>query len=317
MKIVLMEPLSISPEELNSLGDNFRNAGHEFISYDDKTTDESELIQRGNDADVLIIANNPLPGAVISELKNLKMISVAFVGIDHVDVEACKARDIRICNAAGYCTHAVAELAIGLTLSVLRNIPKCDQATRVSGTRAGLVGNEFYGKTFGIIGTGEIGLRTAEIAKVFGCKLKAYSRTEKDAAKDLGIEYVSLEELLKTSDIVSLHTPLTAGTKHLLHKDNIKLMKPTSILINTARGPIVNSADLAEALNNGTIAGAGLDVFDIEPPLMDSDPLANAKNTVVAPHVAFATKESMLRRASIVFDNVLLWIEGTPQKVML
>jgi D-3-phosphoglycerate dehydrogenase len=244
------------------------------------------------------------------------MISVAFVGVDHVDMKTCKKRNILVSNAADYCTHAVAELAIGLTLSVLRNIPRCDERTRKYQTKDGLIGNELYGKTFGVLGTGAIGIKTALLAKAFGCHVIAYSRTEKQSLKDQGITYVSLDELLRTSDILSLHTPLTDQTKGLIDKEALDKMKPTSILINTARGPIVDNKHLSDCLRNKKIAGAGIDVFDIEPPLTTNDVLTTNENTVLTPHVAYATKESIFRRANIVFENIKKWSEGTPQNVM-
>lgn len=310
MKIVLMEPLAISKEDLSKFEDRLIQAGHSFMAYDSKTTQVDELISRACDADAIIIANNPLPGAAIDGMKNLKFISVAFVGIDHVDLETCQQRNIEIANAAGYCTDAVAELAIGLTLSVLRNIPRCDQATRAYQSKHGLVGFEMSGKTFGILGTGAIGIKTALIAKAIGCKVIAYSRTKKISLMDLGIEYVSFEDLLKESDILSLHTPLTPETKGLIGEKELNLMKPSALLINTARGPIVDSMALYTALNNKTIAGAGLDVFDIEPPLNDKALVLSLDHCVFTPHVAYATKESMVRRADFVFENILEWTQG-------
>lgn len=310
MNIVLMEPLAISNEDLQIFEKKIIDQGHNFIAYDEKTTSVDELIKRGKDADAIIIANNPLPGLAIDGMTKLKFISVAFVGIDHIDQETCKSRHIDIANAAGYCNEAVAELAIGLTLSVLRNIPKCDLATRASSTKDGLVGFEMSGKTFAILGTGAIGCKTAQIAKAIGCKLIAYSRTEKDSVKDMGIEYVTFEELFKQADILSLHTPLTSDTNHLIGKKELDMMKSTSIIINTARGPIIDSKALYQALNSKTIAGAGLDVFDIEPPLDKADLLLSLDNCIMTPHVAYATKESMIRRADFVFENILEWTQG-------
>ncbi len=316
MKIIIMEPLGITNDSLNNLTSNLKKE-HDVISYDTKTTDKSELVRRAENADVLVIANNPLPNSVIRELDNLKMISVAFVGVDHVGLDTCKERDIRISNAAGYCTEAVAELAIGLTLSVLRNIPRCDKASRDLVSKDGLVGRELYKKTFGIIGTGAIGIKTAEYAKVFGCNVIAYSKSEKEEVKKMGIKYVSLEELMSTSDIVSVHTPLTPSTKLLLNKEKLDLMKKSSILINTARGPIVDNNYLAELLSSKRISGAGIDVFDVEPPLSLSDTLINEKTAVLTPHVAFATDESIQRRAAIVIENIEKWIDGKDQNIML
>lgn len=314
MKIVIMEPLGISQDNLNQLMSALE--GHEFTTYDHKTIDIHEQINRAKDADILMIANTPLPGEVIRSCNKLKMISVAFVGVDHVDADACKEKNILISNAAEYCTHAVAELAIGLTLSVLRNIPRCDLRTRQLSTKEGLVGHELYGKTFGIIGTGAIGIKTAQLTLAFGCKVLAYSRSQKQSLIDMGVSYVSFEELLKESDILSLHTPLTQGTRGMIDKTALDMMKETAILINTARGPIVDNKYLSECLSDGRLAGAGIDVFDIEPPLLEDEMLIKNETAVLTPHVAYATYESILRRASIVFDNVKMWLENKPQNVM-
>lgn len=145
----------------------------------------------------------------------------------------------------------------------------------------------------------------AEIGRAFGCRLLAYSRTHKDEAEKLGVKYVSLDELLTESDIVSLHVPLNEHTRGLISREKIALMKPGSILINTARGPIIDSQALADALNEGKLAGAGIDVFETEPPIAADHPLLNAKNVVLMPHIAYATREALERRAEIAFNNVL------------
>lgn len=317
MRVVMLEPLSVEEDIINDLAGELESKGHEFVAYDDRVEDEDVIIERAADADVLIITNLPLSKKVIESCSNLKLISVAFTGIDHIAVEACKKQGVTISNAPGYSTHSVAELAIGLMVSVMRNIVACDAATREGKTREGLIGNELYDKTLGIIGTGSIGLRVAEIGKAFGCELIAYSRSEKQEAKDLGVTYVDLETVMSKSDIVSLHVPYTNETEGLIDQDLISVMKESSILINTARGPIVDSEALENALNEGEIAGAGIDVFEMEPPIPEDHPLLNAQNTVVAPHVAFATPEAFYRRAQTVFENIVNWEAGNPQNVMV
>lgn len=316
MNVVLLEPLAVSKEVLNKLSCELVEAGHTFKHYDSVEKDINVLKERVKDADILIIANNPLKGEVIRAAKNLKYISVAFTGVDHVDKEACMERGIKVSNAAGYSTDSVAELTLGMIISALRNVLLCDERTRNLGTKDGLVGFELKGKTVGIVGTGAIGLRVAEILKVFNCKLLGYSRTEKPEGKNLGIKYVSLEELLRESDIVTLHTPLNAETKHLINKERIAMMKKSSILINAARGAVVDSAALAEALNQGIIGAAAIDVFENEPPIEKNHPLLNAKNTIVTPHIAFATKESMVYRAEITFDNVYAYLKGEGKNIV-
>lgn len=317
MKIVIIEPLGITPEKVNEAAKTVKQNGHEVIYYETRTEDPEELIQRGNDADIIIIANLPFRKNVIEHCKNLKLLSVAFTGVDHIDVDYCKQKGITVCNAAGYSTNAVAELAFGLAISVLRNITACDSAARVEGTKAGLVGSELFGKTFGVVGTGAIGTKVAAIAKAFGCNVIAYSRTEKESVKQMGVTYVSLQELLSQSDIISLHVPFNDATKGLIGKEQIALMKQTAILINTARGGVIDSQALADALNEQKIAGAGIDVFEMEPPVPKTHPLVNAKHTVLTPHVAFASHEALYARAIIVFDNIICWESGKAQNVIV
>lgn len=309
MNIVMLEPIGISGKTLDDLTAFLTEKGHNFIPYFEKSDDIEVLKKRIEPADILIIANMPLKGEVIKAAKNLKFISVAFTGIDHIDLEACKEQNIVINNAAGYSTSSVAEVAIGLMIDVLRNIVPLDKITREGGTKGCYSQRELLGKTLGIVGTGEIGIRTAEIALAFGMKVVAYSRSEKPELKAKNIKYVSLEELLKNSDIVSLHVPFTAQTKQLINAEKIGLMKPSAVLINTARGGVVDNDALAKALSEGKIAGAGIDVFDMEPPIPSDYPLLKAPNTVLTPHIAFATEEAILRRAHIVFDNIKSYLK--------
>ena len=168
----------------------------------------------------------------------------------------------------------------------------------------------------GIVGTGAIGCRTAEIFKVFGCKLIGYSRSEKPQAKELGIEYMSLKDVMAKADIVSVHTPLTPETRGLIGAEEIGAMKQGGILINTSRGPVVDTDALAEALKEGRIK-AGTDVFEKDPPLPEDHPLLGVPNLVCTPHVGFDTRESIDRRAEMVFENITEWMNGTPVRKML
>lgn len=313
MKLVIIEPLGVEREVLLSMAGQTLPELLEIIYYDTRVTEASELIERGKDADIIAVSNLPMNREVIEGCKNLKLLSVAFTGIDHIAMDACRERGITVCNCAGYSTAAVADLVFGMLLSLYRNLPQCSEALRNEGTKDGLIGYELEGKKFGVIGTGAIGLRTAKIAMAFGCEVYAYSRTKKDIP---GITYITFDELLSTCDIISLHTPLTEETRNLIGREELKKMKPTSILINTSRGPVVDSDALAQALNEGQIAAAGIDVFETEPPIDRTHPLLNAKNTLTTPHIAFATKEALKKRAVIVFDNIAKWIEGVPQNVM-
>ena len=314
-KIVIMESLGISAEELAARKAPFEAAGHTFTDYA-KTTDVPTLIEEAKDADAMILANMPMPGEVLSACENLKFIDVAFTGVDHVGLDAAKAKGIKVSNASGYSNEAVAELVFGMALSLARNLSAVEARCRAGGTKDGLVGWELQGKTVGIVGLGKIGSRTAALAHAFGCPVLAHSRTRHADAPDY-IEQVELDELLRRSDIVVLHCPLNDSTRGLINAEKLALMKPTALLINVARGPVVVAKDLADALNNGVIAGAGIDVFDKEPPLDESEPLLHAKNCLLTPHVAFATKESMTLRAQIVFDNLQAWLDGGQKNAVL
>lgn len=317
MKIHLLEPLRVSKEKITELAEPLLKAGHEFTYFDTKTTDVQELIERSKGADIVMIANNPYPAEVIKANPKLKLIDVAFTGIDHVAQKAANELGIQIANASGYATTAVSELVLGLVLALYRQIPRSDADTRLATDFPGpFQGMEIKGKTVGIIGTGNIGIETAKLFKAFGAKLIGYSRSENEQAKELGLTYQSLENVLTNSEIVSLHLPLNDHTKGLISKEKLALMKQEAILINTARGPVVDNEALAEALNEGRIAGAGIDVFDKEPPLASDYPLLEAKNTILTPHIAFLSDEAMVKRAEIAFQNVISFIEGKPQNIM-
>ncbi len=306
MKIAVMEPLGVEQEKFMQIAREAVGNDVEIVCYDTRTTDVEELGRRGRDADIIAIGNLPFPREVLEKCENVKMLAVAFTGLDHVDLKYCEERGIKVQNCAGYATTAVAELTFGLLLDLCRNIGKCDTAARNGGTKAGLIGFELEGRTMGIVGTGAIGARVAKLAAAFGMDVIAYSRTP---GKVAGVRYVSLEELLAQADVVSLHVPLTDETRGMIGAEELALMKKTAVLVNTARGPVVDTKALADALNSGRIAGAAIDVFDAEPPLDADEPLINAKNTVVTPHVAFATDESMIKRAEIEFRNIAEFIK--------
>ncbi|MBQ8655240.1 MAG: hydroxyacid dehydrogenase [Clostridia bacterium] len=315
MHISLLEPIGVSRELIDQLSRPLLDAGHTFTYYDQKTTDCEELKRRSAAADIVMIANNPYPAAVVASAPKLKMLDVAFTGIDHVGLDACREKGVMVCNAANYSNQTVAELVIGMAIGVMRKITECNTRVRSGGTSAGLMGREIGGRTVGIVGLGRIGLATAKLFLAFGAKVIACSPRQNEEALALGIEYVTLEELMQRSDIVSVHTPNKPSTRGLISREMIALMKPTAILINCARGPIVDSQALADALNEDRIAGAAIDVYNVEPPIPDSEPLLHARNTLLAPHVAFLSEESMIRRAHIVFDNLYAYLKGEPMNV--
>lgn len=317
MKIVIVEGLGIRDEEFSRISKPLADNGHELVLYTDGKLDDETLKERIKDADVIAIANTPLSGEVIEAATNLKYISVAFTGYNHIDLDKCKEKGIKVSNAAGYSTDSVAEITFGLIISLLRNIVPLEAVIRNGGTKAGYTQLDLKGKTLGVIGTGSIGGAVAEIGLAFGCKVIAHNRSEKPALINKGVVFKSLDEVLKESDIVTLHTPLTAETKHLINKEKLALMKPSAFIINTAVGPVIDNNALAEALHNGVIAGAGLDRVDMEPPVPADYPILSAPNVVLLPHIGYATQEAMVRRAEITFNNIVQWEKGEQENIVL
>lgn len=315
MKISLLEPLGVPGEMIRELAQPILDAGHEFTYYDTKTTDPEELKKRSAGQDIVMIANNAYPAEVVESADALKMIAVAFTGIDHVATDVCREKNIMVCNCAGYSNVCVSELCIGMAINLYRYLQQADQAVRNGGTSAGLCGREIRGKKVGIIGCGQIGFMTAKLFQAFGAEVYAYARHEREEVKAAGIVYKPLDDLLRECDIISLHTPNNKETRGMISAEKIALMKKTAIFINCARGPIVDSKALAQALNEGRIAGAAVDVFDCEPPIPADEPLLHAKNTLLTPHVAFLSEEAMVRRAGIEFSNVYAYLNGNPENV--
>lgn len=310
--IVIAQPLGIPSALFRRLSKPLEEKGFTFTVFDTVPQDQQELGRRIGDADLLVIANYPLKKEALDCASSLKYICVAFTGVDHVDLDACRARNISVSNCAGYSTQSVAELVFGLILSLLRKIPEGNETVRNGGTSAGLRGQEIGGKTLGIIGTGAIGCRVAEIAKVFGAHVIGFSRSRKSPI----ISYTDLDTLLRTSDIVTVHLPLNEETRHFLSKEKLSLLKENAVLINTARGGVIDNDALAGLLTEGKIRAAGIDVFDGEPPLPRDTSLLSAPHTVLMPHIGFDTEESMERRAAIVMDNLTSYLEGKQKNII-
>lgn len=315
MKIVLLESLAVSDEVLQKYTRDLEQKGHTFCAYS-RCEDEAALCERAKDADILMLANMPLKGSVIRQCMHLQFIDVAFTGVDHVDLQAAKEMHAAVSNASGYSNDSVAELALGMAIDCLRNVEAVSARCRQQGTKEGLVGRELGGKTVGIIGFGKIGRRAAELFHAFGCPILAYDSNPIAQMPDY-VQQTSLDELLRRADVVSLHCPLVESTRGLMNAERISMMKHRAILINTSRGPVVDSQALADALNSGHLAAAAADVFEMEPPIPQEHPLLNAKNCLVTPHIAFASEESMLRRAEIVFDNLHAFLHGEQKNVIL
>ena len=316
MKIIAIENFGLTLYQINDLAARFEALGHSFTFFEKKSEDENINCERVKGAEILIVSTIWLSEKVILSCRDLKMIAVAFTGCDHIPLDLCRKKGILVSNAAGYSTHAVAELAIGLMIDLLRRITLFESETRQGMGRNGYLGRELTGKTVGIIGTGSIGLHLAHILQAFGCHIVAYSRSVNKKAVEQGIQYLSLAEVMAESDIVSIHTPLTPETHHLIGANELSLMKSSALLINTARGGIVDQQALATALVEKKIAGAGLDVFETEPPLPIDHPLLKTPNTIVVPHIGYATEEAIAVRAEIVVANILAYLDGKPTNIV-
>lgn len=305
MKIVFLEPLGLSVDTIDVACRPFRDAGHEVMIYADRNEDIDVLTSRASDADVVVVSNIPLTREFFDACPKVKMLSIAFTGLDHIDLGVCEERSIVVCNAAGYSTHAVAELTIAMMIDLYRNVVDNDHITRLCSRRGIMPGRELRGKTVGIVGMGNIGQRVAELSRAFGCKVIAWNRTPREVD---GVEFVDKETLFRTADIVTIHTALCDATRGLVGADELSLMKSDAILINTARGSVVDEKALAQALITHKIGGAAVDVYGQEPPLHPDNILLQSPNLIMLPHIGFATEEAFALRLEIVVDNIIRWL---------
>lgn len=314
MKIVFIESLGMCECAIATRTAALKQQGHDIVFYPDRNEKEDVLIERARDAEVVVISNIPLRKTFFEHCPKLKMLSVAFTGVDHIDLEECRKRGIVVCNAAGYSTQAVAELTIGMMIAVYRKIVGGDAIIRAGGDRQGVLGGELNGKTVGIIGLGAIGQRVATLAHAFGCRVIAYNRSPKN------IEFVTQVDkktLLNQSDIITVHIPLNGETRGFIGTEEFTQMQPHAVLINTARGPIVSQEALYQALKKGDIAGAAVDVYDQEPPLPANLELFSAPNLLMLPHLGYATREAFAIRLDIVIKNIEMWLNKTPQNQII
>lgn len=305
MKIVVAEGLGVAKEHIEEVAKEYIKSDAELVICEDRAVTEEELFARIADADIIVEVNQPLGRALLERCEKLKLIAVAFAGIDHIDTAACEELGIRVANCPGYSASAVAELVFGLLTAVKRNLIAFDAETRKGGVRGSFVGTEISGKKFGIVGFGHVGKLVAKIAAAYGCEVFACTRTPQQWN---GVTFLPLEELLKTCDIVSLNLPLTAESKGMIGEKEIAMMKDGAILINTARGPVVDSVALANAVESGKLAGAGIDVFETEPPIAEDHVLFGCDRIVVAPHIGFATEEAFENRLRMSFRNIAAFL---------
>jgi glycerate dehydrogenase len=317
MKIVVLDGYCLNPGDLS--WDALRAFG-EVEVYDRTPAEEAEARAQG--AEIVLTNKTPLPADVLVRLSGLKYIGVLATGYNIVDVAAARAHGVTVCNIPTYGTASVAQFVFALLLELCHRVGAHSEAVRAGEWSANpdwcfwkspLM--ELAGKTMGIVGFGRIGRATGRIADAMGMRVIANDAMQVGAPEWDGFRWAGVEELLRESDVVSLHVPLFPDTKHMINRATLALMKPSAFLINTSRGPLVADQDLADALNAGTIAGAGLDVLSVEPPVA-TNPLLGARNCVVTPHIAWATREARSRLMDIAVANLSDFLRGTPRNVI-
>jgi len=317
MNIVVLDGYALNPGDLS--WNEMKRLGN--LSVYDRTPVE-QIYERAKDATVVLTNKTPISAQVIDQIPSLKYIGVLATGYNVVDVDAARQKGILVTNVPGYGTKSVVQLTFALLLELCHHVQlHSDAVMEGKWTRAAdwcfwdypLI--ELAGKTLGIIGFGAIGQQVADVATAFDMKVIAHSRTRTDQSHRKNFQWTSLEELLRSSDVISIHAPLTADTKGLINKESLSKMKSSVFLLNTSRGPIIVDQDLADALNHNVIAGAGIDVLSVEPPPV-GNPLFKAKNCLITPHIAWATKEARTRLMNSVVDNVSAFISGKPINVV-
>jgi len=314
--IIVLDGHTLNPGDLSWEG--FEKLG-KLTVYD--RTPADKVVERIGDAEIVITNKTFITKEVLDAAPGIKYIGVFATGYNVVDVEAAKARGIPVTNIPAYSTAAVAQFAIGLLLEVCHNIGHHSQAVHSGRWEAcwefcfwDWPQIELAGKTMGIIGFGRIGQATAKIAAAMGMEVLAYSRTQTDEGRKAG-SYVPLDELLAKSDVVSLHCPLTPATQGIINKDSIAKMRDGAILVNTARGSLVNEQDLADALNCGKLMAAAVDVVSQEP-IRGDNPLLKARNCFITPHIAWAPRETRARLMDIAVENLAGFLAGAAVNVV-
>jgi glycerate dehydrogenase len=317
MKIVVLDGYCLNPGDLS--WDGLEALG-EVKVYDRTLAAEAEA--RAADAEAVFTNKTPLPADVLARLPRLRYIGVLATGYNVVDVDAARRAGITVTNIPTYGTASVAQFVFALLLELCHHVGLHSEAVRAgewsrsadwSFWKAPLI--ELEGKTMGIAGFGRIGRATARIADAMGMRVIANDTVQTNPPAYDGFRWTPIEDLLGESDVVSLHAPLFPETKHMINRRTLGLMRPSAFLINTSRGPLVEDQDLADALNDGRIAGAGLDVLSIEPP-PESNPLVQARNCLVTPHIAWATREARKRLMDLAVENLTAFVKGVPQNVL-
>ncbi|MBQ2775031.1 MAG: D-2-hydroxyacid dehydrogenase [Clostridia bacterium] len=317
MKIVILDGHTTNPGDLSW---DFLKEFGEFTVYDRTPVDK--IIERALGYDIIITNKTPISADVMAQLPDLKFIALLSTGFNVIDIDFAKQRGIPVSNVPSYSTAAVAQLVFAFLLEHSNKVSVHNEAVK-NGEWSNCQHfcfwktplSELQGKTIGIIGYGQIGREVAKIAEAFGMNILAHSRSSTPNTTEGKTKFVELDELLKNSDFVSLHCPLTPQTEKMVNKDFIAKMKPSAFLVNTSRGPVVDEDALAEALKNGKLAGAGVDVLSTEPPAADN-PLLSCDNCLITPHVAWAGLETRKRLIEILKGNIKAFIDGNPRNVV-
>lgn len=301
--------------EKNPLVEKLKELGNVHIFHESIPKDELAETLKNADIIIPIRERTKFTKQLIDSLPNLKLVAQTGKGVAHIDLQTMNEKKIPISVTPGGSATSVAELTIGLMLACMRQLPY-GQKKLIEGEWAQLLGRELSGKTLGIIGLGNIGLKVVPIAKALNMNVFAWGPTlTKERAAVNGVKYLSKEELLKTSDVVSLHVRLVKETTNLLSREHFELMKEDSVLINTSRGKVINEQDLIWALQNNIIWGAGLDVFELEPISLEN-PLLQINNVVLSPHVGYTTKDTFDRFLSASIENIASFIQGKPINIL-
>ena len=312
MQIVVLDEFGMSPENVGRL-----EGRGDVRLFSDAPTDADEIVARIGDAEVVVCGWAQLSEQILSRLPGLRLISIASTGIDIVDVSAASKQGVAVCHVPSYATNAVAELALALMLAVMRKIPAADRDVRATGRMdwQAFQGRELSGRGLGVVGTGAIGRRVAHLGHCFGMSLLGCDlQPAEELVRELGMRYVPLREVFAESDIVTLHVPFVDGAEHLVDADLLRVMRPQAIIINTARAQLIRQEDLYDALREGAIAGAGLDVVDLE--CESGQKLLTLDNVVCTPHIGFNTPEAAGKLTAIATDNVVRFLDGVPVNIV-
>lgn len=317
MKIVVLDGYALNPGDLSWKA--FEKFG-EVIVHDRTTPDE--IVERAQGATVLLTNKTPVREKVMNVLPELRFIGVLATGYNIIDIDVAHKRGIIVSNIPDYGSNSVAQLTMALLLELCHHVQRHSDSVR-SGKWASSIDWSYWeyplvelaGKTMGIVGFGNIGKKVADMATSFGMDIIGSARTQSDQSHRKNFRWAEVPDLLKQSDVVSIHCPLTPETKGLINSQSLRSMKRTAFLLNTSRGPIIVDEDLSDALDNDVIAGAGIDVLSVEPPHKDN-PLFKAKNCIITPHIAWATKEARTRLMEMAVENLAAFTNGKPVNIV-